>query len=118
MIKIEKLFSLNHDYRWGLSEVTIPCSNGLRIYQFLWQQAVDCLLLHSSEPPAEPSDLMIRNEIPDTDELLKELKAFCRNPNVQTKRFEVDKKGRDHPRKFIKDLNLDVDDRTQRKGRS
>jgi len=84
----------------------------------LWQQSVDFLLQRSSTPPKEPMDWIIDgDEIPDTHDHFRELRAFCQNPVVQIQRLSYKEELRRHLKETIKALRLDIDYETERKGR-
>ncbi len=94
----------------------IEHANRTDAYRLLWRQSTDFLLQRSSTPPDEPTNWIINTEIPETDELASELKAFCLNPDLRVKRFKVAKDFRKHIHRMIEELRLDIDHETERKG--
>ena len=83
----------------------------------LWRHATEFLLARSAEPPAEPRDWLIAENIACRCEHCRKLKAFCRDPDATTARFPLRQDLRGHLHQTIERHRLDLDHVTERRGR-
>ena len=86
-------------------------------FAILWLHASEYLLVRSGTPPAEPRDWTIAAEIDCDCEHCRDLKAFCENPDETTKRFALRQELRGHMEQMIRRGRLDIDCKTERRGR-
>ena len=90
---------------------------GSAAYPALWRHAVDALLARSAEPPREPRDWTISDDISCRCEHCRELKAFCRDPVEPVHRFPLRQELRAHLHQQIDARRLDMSHVTERRGR-
>ena len=83
----------------------------------LWRHAAASLLARSSAPPEEPRDWRIGASIRCDCENCGRLQAFCADPVATTLRFSMRQDMRLHVESMITYRRLDIDCRTERRGR-
>ena len=83
----------------------------------LWRHAAASLLARSPAPPEEPRDWRIGASIRCDCENCGRLQAFCADPVATTLRFSMRQDMRLHVESMITYRRLDIDCRTERRGR-
>ncbi len=86
-------------------------------YRMLWHHAAESLLTRSHEPPEGPRDWTIASDVRCDCEHCEALKAFCRDPVTQARRFPLRKDLRAHLHRQIDHHRLDMSHVTERRGR-
>ena len=90
---------------------------GAPAYAALWRHATDRLLARSETPPAAPQDWHIETNAGCGCAYCKDLRAFCRDPEATTIRFPMREELRNHLQGVIGRAALDIDTKTEKKGR-
>jgi len=90
---------------------------GAPAYAALWRHATDRLLARSETPPAAPQDWHIETNAGCGCAYCKDLRAFCRDPGATTIRFPMREELRNHLQGVIGRAALDIDTKTEKKGR-
>ena len=85
-------------------------------YRTLWRHAAQSLLIRSHEPPEGPRDWTIASNVGCDCEHCEALKAFCRDPVDQARRFPLRKDLRAHLHRQIDHHRLDMSHVTERRG--
>ena len=86
-------------------------------YAVLWRHATERLLARSETPPAAPQDWRIKTRAGCSCANCKDLRAFCRDPVATTARFAMREDLRAHLESVIRSADLDIDMKTEKKGR-
>ena len=90
---------------------------GTAAYRVLWRHAADALVTRSAKPPEEPRDWVIPANLACSCEHCAELRAFCRDPVAQARRFPLRSELRAHLHQQIDRCGLDMSHVTERRGR-
>ena len=98
---------------WGRDRALAEAS----AFAILWCHATDYLLARSATPPEEPTNWTITFEISCDCEHCRDLEVFCKNPNETVKRFALRQELRGHLEKIIRAHRLDIDCKTEHRGR-
>lgn len=98
---------------WGRDSALAEAS----AFAILWFHAADYLLARSAKPPEEPGNWTIAAEIGCDCEHCLDLTVFCKNPDETIKRFALREELRRHVQQVIRSHQLDIDCKTERKGR-
>ena len=86
-------------------------------YAVLWRHATERLLARSETPPTEPQDWRIKTRAGCSCANCKDLRSFCRDPAATTARFAMREDLRAHLESVIRNADLDIDMKTDKKGR-
>ena len=113
---------------YGLREVLVPAALALQApddpalrgdpaVRALREHCVTALREAVAEPPTPPSDWSRPADLSRKGALYDELRAFAADPEAETHRFKVARDARNDLRHAIDHARLDMDYRTDRKGR-
>ena len=83
----------------------------------LWKRSTEFLLGRSSEPPEFPKDWKITSVEGCGCEDCADLRRFCEDTVAEEYRFKVNSERRYHLESVINDCDLEIDFRTEKKGR-
>lgn len=86
-------------------------------YRTLWLRASKYLLARSDSPPRKRQDWLVAARLSCPCSGCRQLQAFCNDPASQTARITVAQGVRQHLRQGIDSRGLDIEYRTERRGR-
>ncbi len=86
-------------------------------YGVLWRHATERLLARSETPPVAPRDWRIKTNTGCDCAHCADLRAFCRDPDATATRFSMREDLRSHLESEIRRAVLDIDTKTEKKGR-
>ena len=90
---------------------------GAPAYGVLWRHATERLLARSETPPVAPRDWRIKTNTGCDCAHCADLRAFCRDPDATATRFSMREDLRSHLESEIRRAVLDIDTKTEKKGR-
>ncbi len=96
---------------------TVPGFAGSPAFAAIWHRSSRCLLERSATPPEAPTDARIEASSHCRCEHCEELRAFCLDRVARTKEFRAAGYVRTHIQDIIMRASLDIDYRTESKGR-
>ncbi|MCC5849989.1 MAG: 2OG-Fe(II) oxygenase [Verrucomicrobia bacterium] len=87
------------------------------VYELLWQTCAEALLERSETPPPAPTDWVDSTRLDEKGETAEKLQAFLQDPNQKTFAFRATQDLRVTMESLVQRYGLDLDLRTEKKGR-